>query len=509
MAAEEIELKLRVQESDLPKLRALLTRMAGGGKAARLKLTSLYFDTPHLDLLNGGTALRVRRVGRRWVQTLKGGGKVLGGLHARLEQESNVPRPMPDISLINQSGTGLNWDEIAPQLVPVFSTEFQRTLWQIDHQGSRIEAALDQGMVHSGEQQEALLELELELKSGQPSALHELALELAASLALAPDPISKAERGYRLFHHEMLVPAKATIPAMETTFTVEDAFIGVMWNCLDQLQRNQRGVAEQTDPEFIHQMRVALRRLRSALSLFSGAVRRESWEGWSDELRWLAGELGTAREWDVLEEELLPPLMAYLQGRKPLEYLPGRVHAERLRARRRARTAVLSPRYGVLALSIECWLNQKQWREGASDEQLALLDSPVHPLANVLLQQRHDQLHRRGRHLVRQPDAKRHRARVTAKKLRYALEFFASLYPRKAAKSYLNALASLQDALGTLNDEATALQHAAQLCAMARSPRCAEEAGILSGWCAARMSQQLQDLGKIWKAYLRQSPYWN
>lgn len=503
----EVELKLRVQAADLPRIRAALTRLAGGVSARHVKLTSLYFDTPHLTLLQAGAALRVRRVGRRWVQTLKGGGSVQGGMHTREEQEWPVARALPDISKLKPSA-GLPWSNIGPQLVPVFSTVFQRSLWQINYQGGEIEAGLDRGLVHCGERQEDILELELELKAGVPAVLYQLALELAAVAPLAPDPVSKAERGYRLFQDLRLTPAKASMQALQAAQTVEQAFLAIVWNCLEQLQRNQRGVLEQSDPEFIHQMRVALRRLRSALSLFSSVVPRESWQAWANELRWLATELGAARDWDVLEEELLPPLIAQLEARKPLAYLPQRVKKERLKARRKARAAVASPRYGVLVLTVTRWLDAQDWRVTVSTEQSALLDSAIQPLAEMLLARRHHQVQRRGRHLARLPDAKRHRLRVTAKKLRYAAEFFANLYPRKTARPYLQALVALQDVLGALNDNATALDHAAQLCAAAHDPRCRQEAGILMGWSASIMSQKLQTLGQAWKAYRRQRPFW-
>lgn len=505
--AREIELKLRVQAADVPLLRAVLTRLGGGARARERKLASLYFDTPQLALLGAGAALRVRRIGRHWVQTLKGGGAVQGGLHVREEQEGPVARPLPDLRQLAPV-PGLAWADIGPQLVPVFGTEFRRSIWNLSYQGGTIEAALDRGRVHCGERQEEILELELELKAGPPDALYALALELAAAAPLAPDPVSKAERGYRLFQGASLAPVKAVAPAIDAHLSVEQAFAAIVWSCLDQIQRNQRGVAEQTDPEFIHQMRVGLRRLRSALALFSTAVPRASWQPWAEALRWLAGELGAARDWDVLEEELLPPLLAQMQPRRPLAYLPRRVKTERLQARRRARAAVTSPRYGVLMLDIERWLAAHGWREAVGAEQLALLDSPVAPLAQMLLARRHDQLRRRGRHLARLPDEKRHRVRVTAKKLRYAVEFFATLFPRKAVRPYLNALMALQDVLGALNDDATALRRAAGLCGAARDPRCGEEAGVLAGWCAARMEQQLQALGQVWKGFRRQRPFW-
>ena len=306
-----------------------------------------------------------------------------------------------------------------------------------------------------------------------------------------------------------LAPAKASTLVLDESLTVEQAFIVVVSNCLDQLQSNQRGAVEQSDPEFIHQMRVAIRRMRSALSLFSAAVSRTSWEPWAAELRWLASELGPAREWDVLEVELLPPLVAQLQERRPLVYLPNRVKRECRKARREARLAIASPRYGQLALTIERWLNALAWRAQVSPEQVALLDAPVKPMAEMLLDRRHAQLRRQGRHLVHLSDEKRHRVRVSAKKLRYATEFFMTLYPRKTASAYLDALASLQDVLGSLNDEASTLRISAELCSRTQDPRCGEETSILAGWFASRMHQHLKQLNQTWKHYLRQHRFWH
>lgn len=504
----EIELKLRVQSTDLPQIRAELTKRAGGARAHQSILTSLYFDTPQLSLRQAGAALRVRRVGRHWVQTLKGGGAVQGGMHVRAEQEWPVTHPAPDLSKLDPAVLGLDWPDIGPRLVPVFNTVFQRRVWLIAYQGSEIEAALDRGWVHADEHKEAILELELELKAGQPAALYALGLSLASSVALAPDPVSKAERGYRLFQESALAPAKAVSPALQKKRTVEQAFVAIAWNCLDQLQRNQRGVAEKTDPEFIHQARVALRRLRSALALFATAVPRASWNAWSEELRWLANELGVARDWDVLEDGLLASLLAHLQGHAPLEYLPRRVKAERRKAHRKTQAAVVSQRYGLLTLSIARWLEAKEWRTQTNAKQLARLDRAIQPWAEKMLTRLHQQLHRRARRLTRLSDKKRHRLRVTAKKLRYAAEFFVTLYSSKASRRYLGALAALQEALGTLNDNATALQRATQFCKTARDRRCRVEVDMLSTWTASRSKQQLRQLAKVWKDYRRQSPFW-
>jgi inorganic triphosphatase YgiF len=178
------------------------------GAAGRpIMLDNLYFDTPALTLARSKSALRLRRTPDGWLQTFKTVGEAHAGLHSRHEWEIPVAGPALEIDALLRAcddptaATALR--NAAPQLVELFRTNFTRTLWHVVHNGTGIEAAIDQGEVVAqvdGETRRApISEVELELKRGDEAELHALAAELGASVpGLMPDDVSKAQRGYRL-----------------------------------------------------------------------------------------------------------------------------------------------------------------------------------------------------------------------------------------------------------------------------------------------------------------------
>lgn len=501
--AEETELKLRLKPDDLRGLRTTLTRLAHAPPVSQ-HLVSVYFDTPDLDLLRRGWALRVRRVGRHWIQTLKGGGSVAGGLHRREEREARLTRPLPDPLLLAAELP----DIAADTLAPVFRTDFRRQLWRFSGDEAELEVALDQGEIAAGDQKVPVLELELELRRGPVARLYDLALVLARDFALAPEARSKAERGYQLFQGLAGLPVKAQAVSLPEHVTVEDAFVILAGQCLEQIQRNQPGVLETEEAEFVHQMRVGLRRLRALFRLFRPLLGEGAIAAWREELMWLARTLGEARDWEVLEEEVLPACAKALTGRATLTDLARRIRQQRRAARRQAREAVASPRYGQLMLGLGRWLVARDWRAGLDEPRRAALDGPLRPQAVAWLKARHRKLLARGRHLARMDDAARHALRIQAKKMRYAAEFLGSLFPGKAVRRYVKLLAGLQDDLGRLNDLASGVARVQALCARSRGSRCREEAALFTGWAAASVAQALENLPRAWKR-LRHCPgFW-
>ena len=160
--ASEIELKLQVPAEAARRL-AAHRLLRGRPRAVKSKLYSIYFDTPGLDLWQRGIALRLRRDGRRWIQTVKGGGAVQGGLHQRSEAEAEIAGPAPDFSRISDRALADAFasPQLRAQLRPVFVTDFTRSsrLLELDA-GARIEVSVDQGMIRSGSRAEPLSELE-------------------------------------------------------------------------------------------------------------------------------------------------------------------------------------------------------------------------------------------------------------------------------------------------------------------------------------------------------------
>lgn len=504
----EIELKLLIDPADIPRLRRhpLLKALCPSGPKTR-KLASIYFDTDDFVLKSQAIALRVRRSGRQWIQTVKGGGSVQGGLHQRDEWEAPVAHGTPDFTKITDPGLiALFSDEALRQrLHPVFVTEFNRTVWLLETEtGDQVEMALDRGEIHAGQSIATICEVELELKAGSPAALYELALALQEDMPLSPENASKAERGYALCAAPLPQPAvKAAQPELAREMTVDAAFRAIAWNCIGQLQDNQSRLLQGYDPELVHQMRVAVRRLRSALGLFAAAAPGIRDAGLIEDLRWLASQLGAARDWDVFLGEILPPVIAALPDEEGLAGLQRQAEKICREKREQACLAAAGQRYNEIMLRLGAWLWRAPWRTTIAT---AGLDRPVPVFAARMLNRRYRQVCRRGRQLQALTVEQRHVLRIAAKKLRYAAEFFSGLYPDKATKRYIQALSQLQDEFGALNDQAVAGQLLLQIGGGGRLRDRAT--GVIIGWCACKTGLQLAGMARAWKRFRRCRIFW-
>lgn len=500
----ELELKLRLAPQHLKRLsRHPLVAGLAYDKPILRKLHGAYYDTPGFALRSAGYALRVRRVGRHWVQTAKGEGRVAAGLHERCEWEAEVAGPVPDLTKLSAPELSkiLASPEVREALIPVFTTEFRRTTRNLRFpDGSEAELALDRGEVRTAGEQRPLCEVELELKSGNPARLFELARELQKTIPFFLEPVSKAERGYRLAGAQPS-PLKAASPELPLEVCVNEGFKVIVWSCLGQLHGNEEGLLEAQDAEYLHQMRVGLRRVRSALGLFSEVLNPMT--PLREELKWLGSRLGPARDWDVFATQVLPPVLAAFPGHAGLAAL--RDTAETLRAEHNAlaRAAVRSARYQALLLDFGAWLYGEPWRNGVAP---VGLNEPLEFFATAILDKRHRQLRKRGRHFARLTPQERHALRIAAKKLRYAAEFFAPLYSRKEARSYLQALSRLQDVLGSLNDAATA--HTLLEEAAGRGGIDPEAFGLALGWAARAAEDAATDLKRAWEPFCEEAPFW-
>ena len=510
-AGPEIELKLVVPAEAVRRL-AAHRLLKGRVRPARQRLYSVYFDTPALDLWRQGIALRVRREGRRWVQTVKGGGSAKGGLHQRTEAEVEVAGPVPDVSRVRdrELAGAFASARLRAQLAPVFITEFTRSsrVLELDAE-TRVEASVDQGMIRSGKRAEPLSELELELKGGAPHHLYDLALKLADDIPLSIEDRSKADRGYALARDERAAPVKARPAALERGMSVNDAFKVVMWASLAHLQANERGMLEGRDPEFLHQMRVALRRLRSALSVFAPPLPGPVIAPVRNELKWFAASLGPARDWDVFVTETLPPIEAEFGAHGGLSDFSTRCDRLRRGAGARARRAVRSARYRRLGLSTAAWLSSEGWLSELDPEAGAALRSPVGEFAAAVLDWRYNQVRKKGRKLGEQSPVELHRLRIAIKKFRYAADFFAGLYEPGAARQALKRLSRLQDVLGAMNDAATVANLMAGAFDGARGRRVLEAKGILLGWSRGRAATLRRELNSAWKEFRSAEKFWS
>jgi inorganic triphosphatase YgiF len=504
--AEEIELKLIAPADALAAVRVhpAVTAAARGRMRTR-QIVSTYYDTPGRDLAAAGVALRLRRAGARWLQTVKGDGDAAAGVHRRTEFEWRLSTPKLDTAKLARTPWRKLFARNNGHYRRVFATTVRRSELPLAFaDGTRATLCLDVGEIRAGRRRAALTEIEVELKRGDPSRLFELASALAADLPVRVTHTSKAERGYALAGDTAPSPRRARPVELVPEATPQAALAAIATECVAQVEANAEAMLTHDDPEYLHQLRVGWRRLRSLLKLTSRIASVESIAPLEQELRWLGSILGPARDCDVFALETLPKIAAQFRGQREIARLRARVARRRRRLTSAAREAIASPRFQRLLLAL-----------GAYFATLARAPVPASapPLARdwigPLLQQRHDRLSKRARHIHRIGAADRHRARVAAKKLRYAAEFFAPLFSEKRAEAYIAALSKLQSVLGRLNDVETAGKLLDELApAEDRVPGAAHAAGIVRGWLAASVAPELKRLRDARRAFGKCAPFW-
>ncbi|HWN30110.1 MAG TPA: CHAD domain-containing protein [Burkholderiales bacterium] len=506
----EVELKLRVAPEHVARLQRhpLLKTLCRAGPV-RQKLYTVYYDTPDLDLFKHGSSLRLRRSGSRWLQTVKSGETARGGLYQRSEWESPVARQEPDFAAFQ--GLVLPGlfasSKLRRTLQPVFVTEFTRTTRLLQATpGEEVEFCLDRGEIRAKAAASPICEIELELKSGSPVRLFEMALELQKVIPLKLENASKALRGYRLYSGEAPAPAKAAAPSLAPSMNASDAFIAIVEGCVQHLQANETGMLKQGDPEYLHQMRVALRRMRSAFKVFSKILPEPVTIPLVEEIKWLGGVLGPARDWDVFYYETLLPVMEVFAEDPALRALREDCLKLREASRAAGRQAVDSSRYQRWLLLLGAFLIRRPWFNEKAGSAPLTATMPVAEFAQALLEKCYGRLIKLGRHLARLNERERHRLRIAAKKLRYTADFFSGLYLRKRARRYLKALGGLQDILGLLNDAATMRKLLDELSQCRRESRSA--VNLISGWNAHAVRRQLQEMRRAWEECISVKVFW-
>lgn len=500
----EVELKLATSKAGLRKALALpwLKRMAYDG-IRKQHLVSIYFDTPDLVLRNHGVSLRVRRIGERRLQTVK----VNSALPiTRGEWEAQIDGDQPKLELVRRTALApILTDEIARRLKPVFETRVERALMPLHVGRSEIELAIDEGCVATVDASIDLAEIEIELKQGERGDLAMLARKLAHEISVTLGVRAKAELGYGLLERTINDPMSAEAVELDQAATAADAFAVIGLSCLRQVAVNEFAV-RQGDPEGIHQMRVGLRRLRAALSLFKDMLQRKETDRLKGELKWLTEQLGSARDADVLMSKTVVPYLERHPERREFEVLAHDLERQRKAGFARARAAVESSRFRDLLPDCALWLIDGEWRNDDDDLKRALRERAATTFAQEELARRTRKIVKRARKLKRLDARGRHKLRIAVKKVRYGRKFFASLNPdglrRKVRRKTDHALKGLQGALGNLNDMRVHLQLARNFAGANAESRNAFAIGYLTGREAADAGGVLREAlgaGKLLK----------
>ena len=472
-------------------------------------------------------------------------------------------------------------------LLPIFSVAFDRQSRRVRLDESLIDIRIDHGEIIAGGVREPVSDLELALVDGEPARLFELGLTLAGEYGLRPALSGKSGRGRALARGAGLAhppPVYAEKVGLAPGDTVGEALSAVFRSCCAQIEGNEPCARDGSDDEGVHQMRVAIRRMRSALTAFNAALPPALAGQLTDDLGALMDALGPARDLDVFMAETAAPLSKRLPEDTDLATLFRHAETERGHAYAALRDVMDRPVLPRLLLLAELWRMREAARDarakqarklvraakkaadkaakraptpGPSTTPLMvqpdlpppleparslpraapamrenpgafaeLLDEPAEAVAAQALDKRWKRLIRAGEAVEDGPVEALHDLRLLIKKLRYAAEFFAELYPSNDAKPFLKPLKRLQDSLGLVQDAVVAQDLAAGIAGRAMSgggPKrrfgrkaadqadrqaMARAAGLIAGWRIAHADDQAEDAMALWKAFKKAKPFW-
>ena len=493
----EIEVKLTGSPSELSAAFANLQ----GTHPTRATLLTTYYDTPDGRLQRNGFALRVREQNGARELTLKqdhGDGLTRAEWSASLEApRGRDDRPDPGLlpSRTPRAALGI---EDAAALEPAFITDFERRKKEIRAGDAVVEVALDLGRIVAGERQEPLAELEFELLGGPVGDMLQGVRSVLCERSLCIGTRSKAARGMDLSRGVPPSAVKATPAHLAPSNTIDAALASVCRVSSIQTLGNIAPILEVGDPEGVHQLRVSLRRLRSALLFFKDHV-GPSAKALNKEARRALRRLGPARDLDVFLLETLPAVAAANPCEPSLARLREAAEARRSRACADVHRLIRSRRFNCFLLDLVA----------AAESGGLVVTGTAEPLPSAArhrLARRHRRLMKLAGGFDQLTPPERHRVRLALKKLRYACDYSRGLFPGSATRDYLKRLSRLQDDLGHLNDAVVARKISTRMAA--DDPDAASGASLVGAWCIERARMVEPGLRRAWRQLTETAPFW-
>jgi triphosphatase len=500
----EAQLRLSAEPGELAKLIAAAASVGQARNKGTVRLLkSVYYDTPSCALFRRGIVLRVRQSGKRFTQAVRLLAEAPGNPLGRREWETAVASLLPDYqALMPLMSMGLQEVLARDPLRPLFSIELRRHVRVFALPSGTVEAAFDQGNIIAGEMEAPIGDLGLRLEQGNAAALYELALPLSDRAAVRPSLAGKAQRGYDLVLQSVPTVHAQRQPLPSGDVSLDDALAAILQSALDHLVANQAAAADGRDAEGIHQLRIALRRLRCAFALLRPLARPATLDQLRADARWLLAGLGTARNWDVFLGQVLTEVA---QGCGTIEGFDRlRDLAEKFRENGyvAARALLADRRAGRFQLALGAWIVRRGWRFDVAEDQQAALAEPAISFASRMLAKQHARVLKRGRHFKRLPLEARHDLRLAVKKLRYTADFFLPLFDGTGtAKRYARRLSQLQERLGRYNDVGTTRHLLTELAVDALPAAGRQALGAVLGWQACRLLGVESEVRSAWRGF--------
>jgi len=504
----ELELKLELTREELQRVRShpALGNLAVGQPVHRT-LRSIYFDTPDYRLRSLGIAFRLRAEGEQWLQTVEAGSSHAHTSSDGVAGDGSLERPEPNLDLIPSRRMRRRIEKAVARSVlePVFETIVERTTRQLHAAEGDLELALNEGVVRAGGLESSLCQAELELKSGRPECLLHTAAQLFAAAPARLANGNPAERGYSLAlgrkANGQAIPQRAELPRLEAGHTCSHALALLVQSAAAQITANRTAVLETEDPDAAHQLRIGLRRLRSALLAFRPLSDTTAARELERHARVLARSVGELRDADVLIEEIYASVAGTMRHDPGLAGLREALLAHRIRTRDRVRSELCGQQWSVLQLYLALW---PRTIEGGGE-----LSVPVAKFARLALKKRWRKVAASGERLDHLDVVERHAMRKALKTLRYTAEFFASLYPAPATRRFIKEIRSLQEEFGYLND-VVAAERLTTICRERCPDNCEAQraAGFVLGWHNAHAVHAWKDAHTGWRKLNALPRFW-
>jgi len=396
-----------------------------------------------------------------------------------------------------------------PTLVPIAAFSGRRSATPLATPDGAVQAVLLAGKLRAVADERPVARLLLE---GPQEAVLGLAGRFAGDLALLPPGAALAEEGRALARGEPPRARRRGPPNLADASTVEAALAGAIGHLVEVMLVYAPGCRLGLGPEGVHQTRVALRRLRSILRTFRPASRCAALDGFDRGLKTLADRLGPARDWDVFLGGLGAAAAEAMAGPngpdKRMAQLLKSAEAKRQGAYHALRAELDGAGFRRLVLDGIALLHRRPWHvppEGiTAEERAARLAEPLADFASALLDKRWHKLHEEGEEIETHSAEQLHEVRLEAKRLRYAAELFAPLWPGKPTRRFLRRLAALQEDLGVANDTEVARGLVASL-----GPAVpAWAVGAVEGFAAARVAPARRHALDTWEGLMACAPFW-
>jgi triphosphatase len=497
----EIEIKFLLTESTFKdaqkweRLGVIATRP----RARRQR--SIYFDSPTGDLQRHGAVLRVRSVGRRHIVTFKWSGKFSGGSFERGEIEAPLLSPKPDLACLGDEIAGLINSICQDQILqPVYETDVKRVTYLVHNGGSDIEVAFDQGRIIAGDRTLPICEMEMELKAGHPADLYHLGISMTEAFPVSLGCQSKSVRAALLLSGTQ--PAAVHAPRIMAKAPNVDEAIGIcLNNCISHFLSNWPAFQTGDRVRAVHQMRVAMRRMRSILGVFQRAFPCAEFVQFRQQAKLIAAALADARNWDVFIDLIAQGPLAAFPNDAGLPMLLIDAEKHRHAGYKTASAALAAAATSGFILSLQAFIAKHGWRNGPSGDSLPSLTAPSDIFFAQHLMRLHRSILKSGKNFDQMTPYHRHELRKEFKKLRYLVDFFRDLFDMRAnSKSYMEVVSMLQDQLGIFNDMSTADEMVAKL-HIGGDQTAIRATGIVIGWCGRGAEADNSSLRKAWKKF--------